>query len=233
MLFIRRKRALPPGNQSGINADFTQRRNVFTFPIFHTHSTRNGHKKTRSLSTEIYAKITSEGNRRGWTCRSREWDFDTVIYIVKMAHSAHLLTKMLMMTLQMVEFKVCSGSQNYTIFHIFYFVEPLGTNQHLFTTMAWHRNWRQAISVSNGAPFYWWLQLKSNYNGSWTRNIVHSQHLAVKFLQGLYCDEMVWYDAFFILDRSRSSILTPVLGVVSRRISVSQDFAPDQVRMGI
>ena len=123
MLFIRRKRALPPGNQSGINADFTQRRNVFTFPIFHTHSTRNGHKKTRSLSTEIYAKITSEGNRGGWTCRSREWDFNTVIYIVKMAHSAHLLTKMLMMTLQMVEFKVCSGSQNYTIFHIFYFVE--------------------------------------------------------------------------------------------------------------
>ena len=57
------------------------------------------------------------------------------------------------MTLLMIEFEVYSVSQNYIIFHILYFVEPLGTDQHLFTTMAWHRSRRQAISVSNGDPF--------------------------------------------------------------------------------
>ena len=44
-IFIRRNTALPPRNQSGINVDFIQRRNVFNFPTFHTDSTRNVHQK--------------------------------------------------------------------------------------------------------------------------------------------------------------------------------------------
>ena len=184
-IFIRRNTALPPRNQSGINVDFIQRRNVFNFPTFHTHSTRNVHQKREACRQKFTTKITPEGNRRDWTCRSHELDFNTVIYIVKMAHLVHLFSQDLM-KLQIIELKVYSGSQNYIIFHILYFVEPLGTDQHLLTAMAWHRNRRQAISVSNGDPFYSRLQIKCNYCGSWARNIVHSRHLAVTFLQGLY-----------------------------------------------
>ena len=181
-IFIRRNTSLPPRNQSGINVDFIQRRNVFNF---HTHSTRNIHKKREACRQKFMSKITPESNRRDWTCRSHEYDFNTVIYIVKWHIQPISLTN-IWMTLQMIGFKVYSGSQYYIIFHILYFVEPLGTGQHLFTTMAWHQNRRHAISVSNGDPFYWWLQMKCNYYGSWVRNIVHSRHLAVTFLQGLY-----------------------------------------------
>ena len=153
------------------------------------HSTHIAHemyiKNEKLVDRNLRHKITPEGNRRDWTCRSHELNFNTVIYIVKMAHLVHLFNQDLM-KLQIIELKVYSGSQNYIIFHILYFVEPLGTDQHLLTTMAWHRNRRQAISVSNGDPFYWRLQIKCNYCGSWARNIVHSRHLAVTFLQGLY-----------------------------------------------
>ena len=40
---------------------------------------------------------------------------------------------------------------------------------------------------------------------------------------------MILCDDLFALDMSCSSILTPILGVVSCRISVSQDFTPHQV----
>ena len=92
-IFIRRNTALPPRNQSGINVDFIQRRNVFNFPTFHTHSTRNVHQKREACRQKFTSKITPEGNRRDWTCRSHEFDFNTVIYIVKMAHSAHLFNQ--------------------------------------------------------------------------------------------------------------------------------------------
>ena len=88
-IFIRRNTALPPRNQSGTNVDFIQRRNVFNFPTFHTHSTRNTHRKRETCRQKFTSKITPGGNRRDWTCRSHELDFNTAICIVKTAHSAH------------------------------------------------------------------------------------------------------------------------------------------------
>ena len=60
------------------------------------HSTHTAHgmeiKTREACRQKCTSKITPEGNRRDWT-RSHESDFNTVSYIFKMAHSAHLFNQ--------------------------------------------------------------------------------------------------------------------------------------------
>ena len=89
-IYIRRNTVLPPVNQPGIQCRFHPAKKCL-LPFQHSiHIAQEMDIKTTSLSTEMYVKITPEGNRRVSTCRSHGSDFNTVIYIVKIAHSAYL-----------------------------------------------------------------------------------------------------------------------------------------------